>query len=419
MSKGKNFVRGRLLCVLFSILIGPLAAVCWSSQPQRYAIVCWNNLGMHCYNRGYSDLAVLPPYNTLWAQVIKVGDPPQIVTDGIRVEYYFPGNTYSAGNPHKPDKTNFWDFAAQLFDVNLPVNVGLAGKGLRGQMDLSGDHFVAEGIPLTEYPDSAAKRNKDPETWKRSPFQMAVITVTSTNSNKKLATIKVVAPVSSELNCSNCHTDDGDATTRYPITPTGSVFQNILSIHDYLNPGKYDTNLMDSRPVLCAKCHADNAIGKPGLDGVSNLSNAMHRRHKDLMDITPDTNGCYKCHPGPQTKCLRDTMTQRFAFNCLTCHGDMNNVSQNPSPWLNEPKCSNSSCHGEGYALTTDLYRESKGHGQIYCAGCHDSPHAIATSRERNDTAKFITLQKYAGTLTKCTVCHSTQPTDAFVHRAR
>ena len=30
MSRGKNFVRGRLLCVLFSILIGPLAAVCWS-----------------------------------------------------------------------------------------------------------------------------------------------------------------------------------------------------------------------------------------------------------------------------------------------------------------------------------------------------------------------------------------------------
>ncbi len=55
-----------------------------------YVILAWNNLGMHCYNPDFSDLAVLPPYNTLWAQVIKVGDPPQIVTSGITVEYSFP-----------------------------------------------------------------------------------------------------------------------------------------------------------------------------------------------------------------------------------------------------------------------------------------------------------------------------------------
>ena len=43
----------------------------------RYAILAWNDLGMHCYNPSFQDLAVLPPFNTLWAQVVRVGDPPQ------------------------------------------------------------------------------------------------------------------------------------------------------------------------------------------------------------------------------------------------------------------------------------------------------------------------------------------------------
>ena len=114
----------------------------------NYVVIGWNDLGMHCYDLDYSTLSVLPPYNNLWAQVIRRGDPPQIVTTGITVEYSFPDNTESAS------KTNFWEYEDKLFGVNLPLNVGLAGKGLSGEMDLSGDHFVAEGIPLTEFSDS-------------------------------------------------------------------------------------------------------------------------------------------------------------------------------------------------------------------------------------------------------------------------
>ncbi len=44
----------------------------------QYQVLAWNDLGMHCYNRDFTDLAVLPPYNTLWAQVVKIGNPPQI-----------------------------------------------------------------------------------------------------------------------------------------------------------------------------------------------------------------------------------------------------------------------------------------------------------------------------------------------------
>ncbi len=73
----------------------------------KYTVLGWNNLGMHCYNPDFSNLAILPPYNTLVAQVVKVTEPPQIVTSGVIVEYSFPENTYSAGVAGQPDKTNF------------------------------------------------------------------------------------------------------------------------------------------------------------------------------------------------------------------------------------------------------------------------------------------------------------------------
>ena len=74
----------------------------------------WNDLGMHCYNADFSDLAVLPPYNTLWTQVIRRGDPPVVETTGLTTTYVFTDNTYSVG------KSNFWTYADQLFGVDLP-----------------------------------------------------------------------------------------------------------------------------------------------------------------------------------------------------------------------------------------------------------------------------------------------------------
>jgi len=94
----------------------------------------------------------------------------------------------------------------------------------------------------------------------------------------------------------------------------------------------------------------------------------------------------------------------------------MQAVSQNAEPWLNEPQCGNQNCHGAGYQTDQSLYRMSRGHGGIFCAGCHDSPHAIAASREQNDAIKFLELQGDPGTLRECTVCHSTKPKQAFKH---
>ncbi len=170
---------------------------------------------------------------------------------------------------------------------------------------------------------------------------------------------------------------------------------------------------MERRPVLCAECHSSNALNAPGLLGIPSLSNAVHGEHKDK--ISQDLSGCYTCHPGPQTQCLRDTMSQQ-GMDCIDCHGNMEAVSQNSNPWLNGPRCDNAACHGSGYQQDQPLYRMSKEHGGIYCAACHDSPHAIAPSREPNDSIKFIELQGHAGTLDTCTVCHISVPAGPGPH---
>ena len=66
-----------------------------------YQVIAWNDLGMHCYDSDFSIFSILPPYNSLWAQVIRTGPNPELVSSGVTVSYRFENNTYSAG------KTNF------------------------------------------------------------------------------------------------------------------------------------------------------------------------------------------------------------------------------------------------------------------------------------------------------------------------
>jgi hypothetical protein len=154
-------------------------------------------------------------------------------------------------------------------------------------------------------------------------------------------------------------------------------------------------------------------LNAPGVAELPSLSRAIHDKHKEK--VHPGLTGCYSCHPGPRTQCLRDVMAQR-GMDCIDCHGDMEVVAENSNPWLDEPRCDNVACHGSGYEQDQPLYRMSKEHGGVYCAACHDSPHAIAPSRETNDRIKFIQLQGHAGTLDTCTVCHSVAPAGEGPH---
>jgi Cytochrome c554 and c-prime len=349
----------------------------------KYVVIGWNDLGMHCMNESFANLAVLPPYNTLWAQVIRQGTLPEVITRSVKIDYSILDNTYSAG------KTNFWQYAKPLFGVNLPPNVGLTGATLAGEMHTAPDHFTIEGVPLTPYRDSAPQPG--PVNW--YPYQLAHMVARDAATGQALAETTTVAPVSTEMHCDYCHSDGQREGIR-----TGNVETNILTLHD----NEEGTNLMGQRPVLCAQCHGSNALSMPGNPELPNLSRAMHGRHQE---VTRTSNDCYNCHPGQQTQCLRDVMYQR-GLSCTDCHGSAADVA-NPArrPWIDLPRCA--TCHAAQYAENPGKrYRDSVGHGGLYCEACHGSPHAILPTNQANDNLQNVALQGHAGTLNDCTVCH-------------
>ena len=87
----------------------------------------WNNLGMHCMDSDYSVFSILPPYNTIEAQLIVGG---LLVTNGgYTVTYQAVADPAGSFNSTAAGKGNFYNFALPLFGANLPVDAGIGRLG--------------------------------------------------------------------------------------------------------------------------------------------------------------------------------------------------------------------------------------------------------------------------------------------------
>lgn len=383
-----------------------------STLSAEYSVFAWNDLGMHCLNPTYDKAVILPPYNTVWVQVVKRGNPPTIETAGLTVEYSMVGNTSSHD---KRGYGQFWTNAIALFGSpitdGLTVDKGLnledpaVHNGLSGTMLLKGDHFQANGIPVVPVGDDSV--------W--DPYQQILITVR--NGATIVATTRAMVPTSDEINCAKCH---GSGSV-------DSAFTDILSKHDSLS----STTLSSHTPVLCASCHGSPALGTSGA-GTSGmyLSQAIHGYHASKTGIT-----CYDCHPGAVSKCSRSIAHTAANGNCTSCHGSMSNVAgtigtDGRIPWVNEPTCG--SCHTSSSVATLTavnpgpvstiaqvdtgaaLYRNAAGHGGLACAACHSSPHSMVPSREPNDNYQAMQYQGTAVTIGSCQVCHGSSHGGGF-----
>ena len=374
-----------------------------------YVVFAWNDLGMHCLNPSYDTAVILPPYNTVRAQVIKRGNKPVVVTSGLTVSYRIINNTTS----QKGLFSQFWTYAQQLFGATPALDHGLnlddptVSNGLTGTMLAKTDtltatpYFIASGIPVTPLNDGL------PTTW--NPYQVIEVTVKDSVTGVTLAQTRATVPTSDEINCGKCHGHSSDPTT---------VFNNVLATHD----AKIGTNLIGSKPVRCSSCHASPVLGAPLNPGIKYLSEAIHGFHSTLA--TPPN--CYDCHPGVVTQCNRSTKHTAADGNCTTCHGTLATVASSITsgarlPWVNEPKCM--TCHntnntgGTGVAQVdtgTTLYRNSVGHSGVFCSACHGSPHSMTPSNQASDNYQAIQYQGVtaltgvAAAIGDCRNCHMT-----------
>ncbi len=355
-----------------------------------YVVLAWNDLGMHCLNPSYDTAVILPPYNTVRAQVIKRGNKPQVLTSGVTVSYRIIMNTTS----QKGFFAQFWTYAEQLFGIALAVDKGLnlddpgVSNGLTGTMLAKAGYFVASGIPVTPVNDG--------DTW--TPYQMIEITARDSATSVLLARTRTTIPTSDEINCGKCHGNSTDPTV---------VFNDILATHD----ARHGTTLLSSKPVLCANCHGSPALGTsgPGSSG-KYFSQAIHGFHSGLATKP----SCYDCHPGAVTQCNRSTHHNAADGYCINCHGTLAAVATSVAlgsrvPWENEPKCV--TCHNTGVAQVdtgTTLYRNAMGHGGLFCTACHGSPHAMTPAGQETDNYQSIQYQGKAMALGDCRICHNT-----------
>ena len=449
----------------------------------QWTVVAWNNLGMHCMDDDYSVFSILPPFNTINAQVMDAAG--HLVIDpaaaGITVTYHSVANPDGSINTTALNKTNFYEYAAVLFGANLSVDQGLAGKSLPGASntpqsmtwDAGMKWFEAAGIPMTPT-DDAGQRNAYP---------LMRVSVKN-SSNTVLAYADIVVPVSDEMDCRACH-KSGSGPEAMPAAGWVNVANdkrdfrlNILRLHDekaslnplyasaltamgYASQGLYYNVVNDGKPVLCATCHASEALGTGGFPGVPPLTAAMHGKHAAVTNPTNghpmnselSRNACYLCHPGSETRCLRGAMggavnvaDGSLVLLCQSRHGRLSLVGATTlSGWLDEPNCQ--ACHSgdavanEGairftnvfstgttlrvpanqrFATNADtpaagksLFRFSKGHGGLVCSACHGSTHAEYPSMHPDDNLYSWNKQGHRGKLADCTVCHATMPSNS------
>jgi len=400
MPERRPFLRALLVLVLITLL-GACSAddaedtvtpVDIPAASMTHIVLAWSERGMHFLNPTYDAEVLSPPYNTLVAQVVRRGDPPEIVTAGVTLEYRIVDNTYAYGKSTTDpvrDYAQFWDNAQALFGVDLAPDTGLnfvdpdIHNGLSGTMLLRDDRFVADGVPVVPIDDAG--------TW--DPFPVAEIVARDAATGAELARTTTTAQTSDEINCVKCH---GQTIGDVEI---GSVLQE----HD---DGHETTFVEDGLPVFCAACHGSPGLGRPGAGSANKtLSYAIHIQHY-AQDI-----GCYDCHPGAETKANRSTAHTSTDGDCAMCHGDLTNVASTIAygrvPWTNEPRCVD--CHTFVAEVDTGaaLYVDGAGHGGMACPACHGPAHAQVPSNQASDNAQAESYQAKPLALGSCRVCHS------------
>ena len=269
-----------------------IALACSSAAAANWTLVGWNNLGMHCMDGDYSVLALLPPYNTINAQLI---DPQGVlVTDpqarGITVTYEATADPDGSINTTSQGKTNFWDFVQGLFGVALPVDEGLTTVRMPGAAntpqpmtwDPAASWFIAEGIPLTPYDDALPVHNKNTYPLMRLMARDAQRTVLAT-ARRRAARLRrdgLHSPVTPRRRGpprmpSGGWVTDPDPQREFRLNilrlhdekqAADPLFQQALAFYQYDAAGLYATaTAATPRAILCASCHRSEALPTSGI----------------------------------------------------------------------------------------------------------------------------------------------------------
>ena len=404
----------------------PLDIPPFDAGKDEYVLLAWPGLGMHTAVESPGVFSLRPAQAELSAQLIRRGDPPVKLTDGVELTCAVEGAKEGGGQP-------------------------VAMKLLEGR-----DWFQAPAIPISSR-GAAGGFN---------PYPLVTVEARDTATKAVLARTKAVLPVSDEVGCASCHGGSrAIRTTGWGISPeTG---QSILRIHDRLNRTGLMAQARGGKVVECTACHADPLSGAEGRAGLMGISSALHGFHANALKGR-GAEACGRCHPSRAdgaTRFLRGLHAQG-GLDCVTCHGALEDHAvgllkrelesgkrgakrlltqitpqsggQEKIPsrtaWTQTTDCL--SCHqdfgppdpsrafGNWTKTAADRFKSRLDEmAALSCPACHGPQHALypglnpyGRDRDNIQPLQYQKLARPMGANGNCPVCHKTTKTDSLHH---
>ncbi|MDO9082825.1 MAG: cytochrome ubiquinol oxidase subunit I [Humidesulfovibrio sp.] len=404
----------------------PLVIPPFDAARDEYVLLAWPGLGMHMAVEAQGVFSLRPATAELSAQLIRRGDAPTKITDGVELTCAVEGAKEGGGQP-------------------------VAMKLLDGR-----DWFQAPAIP-------ASPRGANGGF---NPYPLVTVEARDMATRTVLARTRAVLPVSDEVGCASCHGGArAGSVAGAGISPeTG---QNILRIHDRMNRTSLAAQAKAGQPVACTSCHADPLTGAEGRAGLMGISSALHGFHASTLKGR-GAEACAHCHPSRPdgaTRFLRGLHAQA-GLDCVTCHGALEDHAvgllkreleggkrgarrlltqitplsgpQEKIPprtaWTQTPDCL--ACHqgfgapdpsrafGNWTKAAPERFKSRLDEmGALSCPACHGPQHALypaknpyGRDRDNIQPLQYQKLAKPLGSGGNCSVCHKGQKTDPLHH---
>lgn len=424
----------------------------------EYALAAWSDKGMHVFSDSARIMTVTPPGVNVYAQLIRRGDSPELVTEDVTLTYKVETGF------EKPEKhLRFWEFLIPTFHLAREPGQGMTENYVAGEMTLNDEMRVysASMAPTAPYPDQGGY----------DPYPLFTVEARDSASGQLLASTRVVGPASTEMGCKNCHAGGWKAPEGNPVTGVSDeTAMAILKSHDRISKTSLYKEAMRGHPLPCQKCHAVVGGRYEGDEKLLSLSASIHGFHANYLP-KQSAEACGLCHPSnPQgaTRGFRGVHAAK-GLNCTQCHGTLEDMAVGllkheaeggkkgavtllsaltggmgaaveeiapRSARTMAPDCG--ACHdfetkpaGDASAFNAwadasedALFTQRRDEmDAVMCQACHGAPHALYPARnaygETLDVIQPLQYQGVAGVLGtdgKCLVCHTEEMDESLHH---
>jgi len=431
----------------------PVEVLPFDEKNSPYVLLAWSRKGIHTVSDSLPWWRLSPPGNTMFAQLIRRGETPEIVTSNVEITF-----SVESGMDAPADQVKDVQSVAKQ---NIPKGVkeNIAAKSeITGKMVFNEEKaaFIVESLPLSPY--------RSDGTF--NPYSLVTLAARDRTNGAILAETQAVAPVTTEMGCKNCHGGNWRISGVAGISE--ETAKDVLVVHDRISKTALAAQAENGNPVSCRSCHRDDDMSnKAGDAKILNLSASMHGFHANYL-TDRGAEACHSCHPASaqgHTRFLRGIHFE-VGLECVNCHGTMADHALNllaaeidegkktaerlaihlkpkrvtkiediipRRPWKNEPDCLN--CHVDFAPPEDDVTfnQWTKGEKELFalrtdeagimCAACHGSPHAEYPANniygEDRDNLQPLQYQKNPyplGANRNCRVCHTIDMEDEYHH---